>query len=180
MQVSVRDLMMSQPPTVGEDTSLKEATRIILDRALGELYVVDENGRLQGIVSDYALLKARMAKLDGTEPVSHFMSRHMRLLSPDMRLDDVAGYFRESCHPRLAVVEGGRVVGQLSRRCVIRAMLAIEELSLVSSESVSVKQTGSASRGCSDAEESTPVRRVERNTVSSLPKLASFQTLATS
>ncbi|MGZ0170099.1 MAG: CBS domain-containing protein [Planctomycetales bacterium] len=128
MQVTVRDLMTSQPLTLGELTTVEEATRKILERATSEAYIVDENGRLLGTVSDFALLKARMIQFDAQEPVTRFMSRNMVLLTPDMRLDEVAGYFRESCYPQLAVVDGGQVIGQLSRRDVLRAMVVLEEL----------------------------------------------------
>lgn len=155
MQVTVRDLMTSQPPTVGELTTLEEATRMVLDRALNELYVVDENGRLLGTVSDYSLLKARMIKSDAGERVSRFMSRSMLLLSPDMKLDEVSGFFRESCHSRLAVVERGRVIGQLSRRNVLRTMLVLDDQSADSNDG------GLDARVASGSVDSSTIRRVE-------------------
>ena len=97
MQVTVRDLMTSQPLTIGALTSVEEATRKIIERAACELYVVDDSGRLLGTISDYSMLKARMTQSDSQEPVGKFISRKMLLLTPDMRLDEVAGYFRESC-----------------------------------------------------------------------------------
>lgn len=134
MQVTVRDLMTSQPLTVRELVTVEEATRKILERAVCEVYVVDKDDRLLGTVSDFALLKARMIQADSQEPVTRFMSRNMVLLNPDMRLEEVAGYFRESCYPRLAVVEGGRIVGQLSRRDILRAMVVIEEIAMASTD----------------------------------------------
>ena len=134
MQVTVRDLMTSQPLTVREQVTVEEATRKLLERAVSEVYVVDEDGRLLGTVSDFALLKARIIQADSQEPVTRFMSRNMVLLNPDMRLDEVTGYFRESCYPRLAVIDGGRVVGQLSRRDVLRAMVVIEEIAMASAD----------------------------------------------
>ena len=134
MQVTVRDLMTSQPLTVREQVTVEEATRKLLERAVSEVYVVDEDGRLLGTVSDFALLKARIIQADSQEPVTRFMSRNMVLLNPDMRLDEVAGYFRESCYPRLAVIDGGRVVGQPSRRDVLRAMVVIEEIAIASAD----------------------------------------------
>lgn len=134
MQVTVRDLMTSQPLTVRELSTVEETTRKILERAVSEAYVVDEAGRLLGTVSDFSLLKARMIQSDSQEPVTRFMSRNMVVLSPDMRLDEVAGYFRESCYPRLAVAEAGKVIGQLSRRDVLRAMVVLEELATSSKD----------------------------------------------
>lgn len=128
MQVSVRDLMTSQPPTVDELTTVEDATRLVLERALNEIYVVDDEGRLLGTVSDYELLKARILKSDSTQLVTRCMSRSMLLLAPEMMLDEVAGFFRESCYARLAVVEDGKVVGQLTRRDVLRTLLVLEEL----------------------------------------------------
>ena len=155
MQVTVRDLMTSQPPTVRELTTLDEATRMILERALNELYVVDENGRLLGTVSDYSLLKARMIKSDAGEPVTRFMSRNMLLLNPDMKLDEVAGFFRESCHSLLAVVEGGHVIGQLSRRTVLRTMLVLDDQSTDSDDG------GLETRVVSGSVDSSTIRRLE-------------------
>lgn len=134
MQVTVRDLMTSEPLTIRELATVEEATRMILDRAVTELYVVDENGCLLGTVSDFTLLKARIVNCDPDELVTQYISRHMQLLNPDMRLDEVAGYFRESCCAKLAVVEAGHVVGQLSRRDILRAMVVLEELALEAAE----------------------------------------------
>ncbi len=87
MQVTVRDLMTSQPLLLSELATVEEATRRILERAVGEAYVVDDDGRLLGTVTDFALLKARIILTDAQEPVSRFMSRNMLLLKPDMRLE---------------------------------------------------------------------------------------------
>lgn len=132
MQVTVRDLMTSQPLTVSEQATVAEATGMILDRAVNELYVVDGDDRLLGMVSDFALLKARMVNCDRDESVTRYISRKMQLLTPDMRLEEVAGFFRESYCPRLAVVEDGHIIGQLSRRDILRAMVVVEQIALES------------------------------------------------
>lgn len=128
MQVSVRDLMTLQPPSIHERASLQEATRQILEQAVSELYVVDSTGRLLGAVCDYELLKAALVQSDSAQPVERFIGRRLPVLTPDMLLQDVAGLFRESCHSRIAVIEQGVLVGQLSRRDVLRAILVLEEL----------------------------------------------------
>lgn len=129
MQVSVRDLMARQPATVNQHTSLAEASRLILDRALAEVYVIDDLGRLLGTVSDYELLKASIMRSDAGQPVMRIMSRSLLVLRPETPFEEVAGLFRESCHARLPVVENGRVVGQLCRRDVLRTLLLLESMS---------------------------------------------------
>ena len=128
MQVSVRDLMATQPATVNQHTTIAEARRIVLDGALPEVYVIDDLGRLLGTVSDYELLKATMMHADSEQPVLRVMSRSILVLRPETPFEQVAGLFRESCHARLPVVEGGQVVGQLCRRDVLRTLLLIDQM----------------------------------------------------
>ncbi|MFT4556174.1 MAG: CBS domain-containing protein [Planctomycetaceae bacterium] len=174
MQVTVRDLMTSQPLTVRELVTVEEATRKLLERAVSEVYVVDEDGRLLGTVSDFALLKARIIQADSQEPVTQLMSRNMVLLNPDMRLDEVAGYFRESCYPRLAVVEGGRVVGQLSRRDILRAMVVIEELAMAS---VDDDFEAAALSSVTSNNEDGRIRRLESPSATVLPEPAGLRSV---
>jgi predicted transcriptional regulator len=174
MQVTVRDLMTTQPLTISELTSVEEATRKILERAACELYVVDDSGRLLGTISDYSLLKARMIQSDSQEPVAKFISRKMLLLTPDMRLDEVAGYFRESCYPRLAVIDDGRIVGQLSRRDVLRAMVVLEELATASADDdLDVAE----SCDLATAAETGRIHRLESPAEASLPTPAGLRTM---
>ena len=173
MQVTVRDLMTTQPLTISERTSVEEATRKILERAACELYVVDDSGRLLGTISDYSLLKARMIQSDSQEPVATFISRKMLLLTPDMRLDEVAGYFRESCYPRLAVIDDGRLVGQLSRRDVLRAMVVLEELATASADDdLDVAEPS----GLATGSETGRIHRLETPAEASLPMPAGLRT----
>lgn len=151
MQVSVRDLMALQPATIDQHTSLAEATRLILERALPEIYVTDESGRLLGTVSDYELLKASIMNSDAAQPVTRIMSRSLLVLRPDMPFEEIAGLFRESCHARLPVIENGRVVGQLCRRDVLRTLLFLEETRKDRSECESTRR-----RRVEEAESVTP------------------------
>lgn len=127
MQVTVRDLMSLELVTLEETASIGEATNVLLDRAFSEVYVRDMTGRLVGTVTDYALLKAKLLRMEPTASVTRVMSRSMMVLSPDAKLEDIAGIFRDSCHSRVAVIEGGRLIGQVNRRDVLRAMLVLEE-----------------------------------------------------
>jgi CBS domain-containing protein len=128
MQISVRDLMSTRPVTVSASTSLEEATQIVLERALDALCVCDDDGRLLGTVSDYELLKSRLLNSDMDQPIGPIVSCSVITLAPDMLLEEVAGFFRNSCHQRLAVLESGRLVGQLHRRDVLRALVIARQI----------------------------------------------------
>ena len=54
----VRDLMTAEPETVLEGTPLAEAADRLADRRIGCLPVVDESGRLAGLLSETDVLRA--------------------------------------------------------------------------------------------------------------------------
>ena len=54
----VRELMTPNPVTVRPDTSVPDALRLMRERKVRRLPVVDSHGRLVGIVSDKDLLYA--------------------------------------------------------------------------------------------------------------------------
>lgn len=129
MRVTVRDLMTLDPVTVDASATIGETINLILDRALSEVYVRDTDGRLLGVVSDYALLKAKLNRSGFDQLIVSIMSRALLILSPNSPLEEVAGAFRDGCNGKVAVVENGRVIGQLGRRDVLRAMLVLDDLS---------------------------------------------------
>jgi predicted transcriptional regulator len=128
MQVTVRDLMTPRPATISQYATIEDAIQMVLERAIDEIYVLDEDGRLAGTVSDYVLLKSSILRSDSSQPVTRVMSRSMIVLQPESTLQEVVGLFRESCYPRLAVIENGRVVGQLCRREVLRTLVVLDDL----------------------------------------------------
>ena len=127
MQISVRDLMSTRPVTISASTTLHEATRILLERALDAICVCDDQGRLLGSVSDYELLKSRLLNTDNEQPIETIVSCSIMTLAPDMLLEDVASYFRDSCRQRTPVLEDGRLIGELQRRDVLRALIVKSE-----------------------------------------------------
>ena len=128
MEISVHDLMSTRPLSISASATLREATQIVLARALDAICICDDDGRLLGCVSDYELLKARLMNVDADVPVCRFMGRSLVTLTPDMLLEDVACLFRDSCQQRLVVLENGCLVGQLHRRDVLRAIVVMEKL----------------------------------------------------
>ncbi len=128
MRLTVRDLMTLDPVTVDATATIGETISLVLDRALSEVYVRDDNDRLLGVVSDYSLLKSQMNRSDAELPVSSIVSRALLVLHPNSQLEEVAGLFRDGGNGRIAVVENGRVIGQLGRRDVLRALLVLDEI----------------------------------------------------
>ena len=79
-------------------------------------------------MSDYELLKSRLLNTDNEQTIEAIVSCSIMTLSPEMMLEEVAGYFRDSCRQRMPVLEDGRLIGQLHRRDVLRALIVKSEI----------------------------------------------------
>lgn len=130
---TARDLMATSLLTFRPEQSILTAMQDLLSLGVSGGPVVDAEGRLVGILSELDCL--RMLASDGffveTEEeggsVDHYMTRGGRTIPPEMGIYAISHYFVTSPVRRLPVVdEAGRLLGQVSRRDVLRA---IEEMS---------------------------------------------------
>ena len=87
--------------------------------------VVDDGGRLIGMLSEKDCLKvAVMGNVEGVSPglVGDYMTTAVDTVGPDTTLLEVAKLFVAAPYKRLPVLDGGRLVGQISRFDVLRAI----------------------------------------------------------
>jgi len=128
MQVAVRDLMTAQPVTVHPDTTLDASLELLLRECVVELYVVDHNQRLVGVLPDYELLKAQLTDVAGDARVESMMTCNLQTVHPDTPAEEAAVLFRTSSHRQLAVVRNGYLYGHLGRRDVMRLLHSVSTL----------------------------------------------------
>lgn len=122
-RVTVGEVMTGKPARIRQDATLDEALDIILREGVQDLYVVDENGRLTGILPDYELLKAQLTGVAGSGHVESLMTRLVKSFSPEMEIGEAARLFRDCRYTRVAVVRDGRLIGQISRGDVLRSLV---------------------------------------------------------
>lgn len=127
MPAAVRDLMSACPATVHEDATLQEALSRCLRQAASDVYVTDAFGKLIGVVPDYELLKARLAGISEDTLVAKFMSTSVPTTTPEALVSEIIPRFRDCRHRWIAVVESGKLVGQIGRIDVLRLVAAGNE-----------------------------------------------------
>jgi CBS domain-containing protein len=133
--VKVTAIMSREVVTVTPETGVKVAARILADRGLSALPVVDAKGTLMGIVSEADLLAIEtrpdsrlqatpQAPSAGTTPksVADVMTRDVLVVKEDSEVSQAARIMLEAGVKRLPVVRGRRVVGIVSRRDLIRVI----------------------------------------------------------
>lgn len=145
--MKVSDVMTGNPAAVRTDCAVSEAMRLMLERRVSGLPVIDEQGKLAGIVTEGDFL--RRGEL-GTERhrrrwvelltspgklaseyagahalrVSEVMSTDVHVATPGMALADAVQMMEKHRVKRLPVIQGDRLVGIVSRADLMRAFLA--------------------------------------------------------
>jgi CBS domain-containing protein len=121
----VNDFMDHAFNTVTPDTRIQTAMKLMIDKQLIGVLVVDEERHLLGVFSEKDCLKVLLQSGFHRMPddrVKDYM--HPVQMTVDSRTDilRVAQIFLEKPFRRLAVVDDGKLVGQITRRDIVRGM----------------------------------------------------------
>lgn len=121
----VRDYMQTDPFTIEENAEIMSAVQKLVEKQISGLPVLDARGLLVGILTErdciaVALQSGYFDESGGK--VKNFMSFPVRTARPDDSLMDLATAFATIAYRRLPVVDGGRLVGLISRHDVLRAL----------------------------------------------------------
>ncbi len=125
-EMRVRDFMVTKPVLFTPDMDLLDAVSVLIDRRISGAPVVDERGNLVGVLTERDFLKAALiAGYHGESGgcVADYMTHEVQAVNADDSLLDVAMGFAETKHRGFPVMEDNRVVGYVTRRQVLRAVI---------------------------------------------------------
>ena len=108
--------------TVEPDARLSDAARRMAQRGVGAVLIL-EGERLAGILTERDLLKAVAAGFTDEARASEWMTRQPETVEPDESTDHAASLMIHGGFRHLPVVEGGRTIGILSIRDLMRVAL---------------------------------------------------------
>ncbi|MEZ4522657.1 MAG: CBS domain-containing protein [Thermomicrobiales bacterium] len=109
-----RDIMTTDVHTVEASTSVEAAARTMFEQSISGVPVVDDEGTLIGVVSEFDVL-AR-----GGDTVGEIMTQSVITVGEDTDPETIARMLIEQQIRRLPVVTDGKVVGIISRSDLIR------------------------------------------------------------
>jgi CBS domain-containing protein len=145
------DVMISPVITVKPSTAVEEVARLFLEKKITAAPVVDDAGKLVGIVSEGDLLHrveagterhrswwlqafveddtlaAEYVKAHGRK-VSDVMTRNVIAAAPDTPLHEIATSMERNGVKRLPVLENGQLVGIVSRSNLLQAVASGRKL----------------------------------------------------
>jgi CBS domain-containing protein len=147
--MQARDLMVSPVVTVQPSASVKEVAKLLLEQGISAVPVVDEQGKLVGVVSegdllhrseigserrrswwllgltDEETLAAEYVKAHARK-VADVMTRKVITAAPDASLHELATLMEANAIKRVPIVEDGRLVGIVSRANLVRALASAQ------------------------------------------------------
>jgi CBS domain-containing protein len=119
----VRDLASSATVTVGPGHSLRDAAEIMIKHQVGSA-VVQDGDELAGILTERDVLRAVATGADAQRiSVGDLMSSDVVTAGPDWDVVDAAAVMARHRIRHLVIYEGGQLLGVLSVRDVLPALL---------------------------------------------------------
>ena len=116
--VMTRDVLRLTP-----QTTVEMAIRLLLDHGYSGAPVVNDEGMLTGIISEYQLLEVIYDPDTGRLPVEDVMTRSVLSVDEGALLSDVASLFIQHRIRRVPVLRDGHLVGLITRRDVLRYII---------------------------------------------------------
>ncbi len=116
---TAKDIMTTKVVTVKPSTSIADATRLLVRRKISGVPVVDEKDKTKvvGILTEADLLAAPTE----AKTVADVMKKRVVSVSLNTSVNEIAETLVKKKIKRVPVIEGGKLVGIVSRIDVLRA-----------------------------------------------------------
>jgi len=115
----VKDVMTERVFVVGPDATIDQAISLLLDHRVSGLPVVDDEGLLLGVITEFDIIDLVYNADIETSIVSDHMTKEVNSLDITASLDDAANIFCNDSVRRIPIVQDGRLAGVLSRHDLI-------------------------------------------------------------
>lgn len=125
--VSLDTYMVKRPVKVKASATVLEAVGIILEHQVSGVCVVDDSDKLVGMLSELDCLKAIIEKIYTHQQTSagyvyEVMTKEVKVNKPGDDIVSVATSMLDSNHRRRPILEGNKLVGQVTCRQLLSAI----------------------------------------------------------
>ena len=124
--VDLSDYMLHDPVKVSADDDIFTAIKLITENRITGVCVVDDKGRLEGVLSELDCLKAILSatynQTRSVGKVREFMTADVDVCELHVDVVNVAEDMLKKGHRRRPVVKDGKLVGQITCRQLLRVV----------------------------------------------------------
>ena len=126
--IRAKDIMSTNVISVKNDDSIFEAIKLLVDKNISGLPVVDDNMTLTGILSekDVVDLYYEHEQADG-KTVSDYMTHPAVCFDENNALLNVCNFLAKNIFRRVPVTSGGKLVGIISIKDILNSVLQLRQ-----------------------------------------------------
>ena len=126
--IKVADYMVGKPVSVPETMTIAQAARVITDNKISGVIVIDAKGHATGMLSELDCLRSLLSEMYngqsvGSDVVRTAMTTPVTAAGPDDDIVSVAESMLANKQRRRPVVNQGELVGQITCRQLLGALL---------------------------------------------------------
>lgn len=119
------DVMVTPVVSTGRKSSAKNLALLLLSGQYSGMPIVDEQSNVVGIITEIDLLEALLAGKDLEKTTAEeLMSKEAKVVDVDTRVTEIMEIMREKSIIRVPVTKGGKLVGIVARRDILRIYVA--------------------------------------------------------
>jgi CBS-domain-containing membrane protein len=119
---TARDIMSQPVVTANDDLILTDAIKLLLRWHIYSMPVLDNAGKLVGLITEDDVVNSAFSGNAKDTIVREVMITKVETYSPDIRVEEIVNRFAAGQVRSVPVVEGGKIIGIISRRDVIREL----------------------------------------------------------
>jgi CBS domain-containing protein len=121
-----KNIMTKEVVTVSQDTPVYEAMRLLIDKHISGLPVVDEHNKLAGIITEKDMLRILIdTDSSANKAVSDYMKKDVATFPPHESIVNICEFLIKNNYRRVPIVKDGILVGVISRRDIISFILKL-------------------------------------------------------
>jgi CBS domain-containing protein len=124
--LKAKDVMTTDVITTNPDERLEDAIAQLIENKISGMPVCDSDGKMVGMLTEKDVLNFIFSGHLHQTKVKEAMSRNVISFSPDTELDKISLCIAEKKIRRVPIIEDGTLVGVVSRRDIMRIVLAIK------------------------------------------------------
>lgn len=119
------EMMSRSPVTITPDTLLTEVIAVMLQHKVSCLPVVERGDKIVGVITEFDVMNFAFSGEADRTRVSESMSKNVVTFAPTDNLETIVNTCVTRRLHRAPVVQNGKLVGIISRRDILREMLAM-------------------------------------------------------
>ncbi len=124
--ILVEDYMDRDPHAILQTATVRDAIGVLMKAQIPGAPVIDEEKHLVGFISEQDCIKVMLNDTfycEESPSVTAVMSKTVKTVAPDSSIVEIAEQMAKSPPKNYPVCSGGKLVGLISRRLILKALL---------------------------------------------------------